>query len=125
MKTLILSLLMFFSAQSIAQDLQFEARVMANVIQEHTSAVVESHRYDPNQGYYLHFFEFPSYYDFELLRLEMDMVPRTYSDVRVSHNWERTEAGRLSCSWVADDIMYTFVYSPNSRLLVMATQYIE
>ena len=89
MKNLILMLIVFISFTVSAQDEKFINKVLTNDIIEETTGYLDVEHWT-DSGSYASRIGLPSFYDFDLVRMSVNKVIKSYSDLVIVQQWKQT-----------------------------------
>jgi len=89
MKNLILMLAMFISISLFAQDEKLINQIITGDIIEETTGYLDIEQWT-DSGSYASRIGLPSFYDFDLVRMSVNKVIKSYSDLIIVQQWKQT-----------------------------------
>jgi hypothetical protein len=132
MKKLLIGVLLLIMSSVYGQsNSEIYLKILVDDITNESDGYISQSNEDINHPeYYMYFIKFPSYYDFDLVRMVVRKVEESYSDIYFSSSWQTYKETQYICvlRWgkydyeTTDDIYFYLLYDPVENSLGLSTK---
>lgn len=132
MKKLLIGVLLLIMSSVYGQsNSEIYLKILVDDITNESDGYISQSNEDINHPeYYMYFIKFPSYYDFDLVRMVVRKVEESYSDIYFSSSWQTYKETQYICvlRWgkydyeTTDDIYFYLLYDPVDNSLGLSTK---